>query len=73
MDNKLSELDFFHYCCDFYYVGFGIYPIADFDKIAKAVKIMVKHPQYCGDSVDRERVRALIEAHQLIEECFQNA
>jgi hypothetical protein len=68
MDYKLSELDFFHYCCDFYYKETGLYPIADYDEIAKAVKIMVKHPKYCGDSVDRERVRALIEAHQLIEE-----
>jgi hypothetical protein len=69
----MNTKQFLDYCESFYLHGVGIYPIATHEQILRAVYIMVKHPQYCGDSVDRERVRALIEAHQLIEECIQNA
>ena len=59
---------FLGYCESFYLHIVGIYPIATHEQILRAVYIIVKHPQYVGDSVDRERVRALIEAYQLLEE-----
>jgi len=69
----MNTQKFLDYCESFYLHDSGIYPIATHEQILRAVYIMVKHPKYCGDSVDRERVRAIIEAHQLIEECIQNA
>ena len=69
--NQMNQIDFFNYCHDFYSIHGGIYPIATYSHISRAVNAIAKLPNFHGDSVDREKVRVLIEAYQLIEECFQ--
>ena len=64
----MTGFQFFTYCKSFYSIDGGIYPIATEKQIRHACRAIYKLKNFHGDSVDRERVRALIEAHQLIEE-----
>jgi hypothetical protein len=67
----MTGFQFFIYCKQFYSLDGGIYPIANEEHIRRACRTIYKLKNFHGDSVDREKVRALIEAYQLIEECFQ--
>jgi hypothetical protein len=70
----IPPLAFTNYCRDFYEIGRKgvIYPIADGDQIKRAVNVYMgavadpHHPWNWGDgdSVDRERVRSIIEDDQ---------
>jgi hypothetical protein len=60
-------MDFFEYCKSFYSLEKGIYPIATDREIEQAIKLRMKDKSlpFEGDSVDRERVREIIEQAQL--------
>ena len=59
-------MDFFEYCKSFYSIKKGIYPIATDREIERAIKLRMKDKSlpFEGDSVDRERVREIIESFQ---------
>ena len=68
MEKPLSpgeEVDrFVSYCNDFYNINTGIYPIATFEQIQDAVRYYLTQPnevEVCFDSMDRERVRMILE------------
>jgi|TARA_B110000259_G_C13997059_1_gene394815 hypothetical protein len=66
----LSELkNFIGYCNDFYNKQYGIYPIATSEVIAGAITKYINTSYILGidvqfDSIDRERVRAIIEGFE---------
>jgi len=59
-------MDFLEYCKSFYSLKKGIYPIATDREIERAIKLRMKDKSlpFEGDSVDRERVREIIESFQ---------
>jgi len=61
-------MDFLEYCKSFYSLKKGIYPIATDREIEQAIKLRMKDKTlpFEGDSVDRERVREIIEQAQLM-------
>jgi len=65
----MTGFQFFTYCKSFYSIDGGIYPIATELQIRKASKAIYKLRGFHGDTVDRERVRVLIESTQSMEEC----
>ena len=64
----MTGFQFFTYCKSFYSLDGGIYPIASEKHLRRACHTIYKLKNFHGDTVDREKVRALIEAYQLLEE-----
>ncbi len=60
----MTGFQFFTYCKSFYSLDGGIYPIANEKLIRRACHTIYKLKNFHGDTVDREKVRALIEAYQ---------
>lgn len=58
-----NEKQFFDYCKSFYSLRNGIYPIATDKEIERAIKkrMLDKSIPFEGDSVDREKVREILE------------
>jgi len=58
-----NESQFLDYCKSFYSLRNGIYPIATDKEIERAIKIRLKDKSlpFEGDSVDREKVREILE------------